>query len=41
MDRRKFIKIMGAGAALSAIPWRFDLRRGFRGNSAWAFANSM
>jgi spore coat protein A len=40
MDRRKFLKIMGAGAALSAIPWRFDLRRGLRLNAAWAFAQS-
>jgi spore coat protein A, manganese oxidase len=40
MDRRKFIKIMGAGAVLAAIPWRFSLKRGFRANSAWAFAQS-
>ena len=27
MDRRKFVKILGAGAAATTIPWRFDLKR--------------
>ena len=41
MNRRKFIKIMGAGAAMLAIPWRFDLRRGiFRSGAALAFVQS-
>ena len=40
MDRRTFLKIAGAGAALAAIPWRFDLKNGLRANAAWAFAQS-
>ena len=32
MDRRKFVKILGAGAAATAIPWKFALKRGLQGN---------
>ncbi len=44
MDRRKFLKMMGmagAGAALTAVPWRFDLRQGFQENAALAFYQSL
>ncbi len=44
MDRRKFLKMMGmagAGAALTAAPWRFDLRQGFQENFALAFYQSL
>jgi spore coat protein A len=41
MDRRKFLKIMGAGAAMAAIPWKFNLRQGLKGAQAQAFAQSL
>ena len=41
MDRRKFLKIIGASAAMAAIPWRFDLRQGLQGARAHAFAQSL
>jgi spore coat protein A, manganese oxidase len=37
MDRRKFVKILGAGAVASAIPMRFDLKNGLQSASAQAF----
>jgi len=37
MDRRKFVKILGAGAAATTIPWKFSLRGGLQSNSALAF----
>jgi spore coat protein A, manganese oxidase len=40
MDRRRFVKIIGAGAAATAIPWRFDLKRGLRSTEALAFVQS-
>jgi len=40
MDRRKFIKILGAGATLAAIPWKFNLKNGLQWAQAHAFANS-
>ncbi len=40
MNRRKFVKIMGAGAAMVAIPWKFDPRRGLAAGQASAAVNS-
>jgi spore coat protein A, manganese oxidase len=40
MDRRKFIKIVGAAGAASLLPLKFDLRRGMGAlgvSKAWAF----
>jgi spore coat protein A len=40
MNRRKFVKLMGIAAATAAIPWKFNLRRGFTLNRAYAFSQS-
>ena len=39
MDRRKFLKIMGAAGAMSALPLKFGLK-GLGLSQAWAVTNS-
>ena len=39
MDRRKFLKIMGAAGAMSALPLKFGLK-GLGLSQAWAITNS-
>ena len=40
INRRKFVKIMGAAGAAAIVPWRFDLKNGWQAGAAYAAVNS-
>jgi spore coat protein A, manganese oxidase len=40
MNRRTFLKMMGLTAASAAIPWEYDLLRGFSTTRAYAFSQT-
>ncbi len=40
MERRKFLKIMGAAGVMGALPLKFSLKKGVGLSQAWAVANS-
>jgi spore coat protein A, manganese oxidase len=40
MNRRKFVKVMGAAGAAAIIPWRFSLKDGWQAGAAYAAVNS-